>query len=49
MWKDFDRSIDGLERHVLGAAAPPGQLAQNIAGRITDGSLRLERNGKGAH
>lgn len=40
---DFHGSILGLEQHVLDAMAPPSELAQRIAERITEGTLRHER------
>ncbi len=39
MWRKFERSLDGLERHVLDGLASPESLARQIAGRVMDGSL----------
>jgi hypothetical protein len=45
MWRDFERSTGGLQRHILDGVASPATLAQQISLRVTDGTLRYERNG----
>jgi cytidylate kinase len=42
MWRDFDRSTTGSERHVLIGTGSPAEIAQQIRERVTSGSLRYE-------
>jgi hypothetical protein len=46
MWREFKRGTEGgLERHILDDLASPTMIAQQIAKRVCDGTLRYEHNG----
>lgn len=45
MWRDFDRSTAGLAQHILNDTGSPAELAQQIAHRVTDGTLRYHPTG----
>jgi hypothetical protein len=45
MWREFDESTTGLEAHILNSTASATELAQQIANRVKDGSLRYESAG----
>jgi hypothetical protein len=39
MWHDFERSLGGLERHVVNEVGDPTELARTVVQHVDDGTL----------